>query len=62
MDFSPARLPEIEGAMFCFIAGSASALWAAALANHLDERAVDEALGIGEKKMEAAAELAFAGG
>ena len=60
--FPLARLPEIEGAMLCIFVGSASALWAAALACHLNERSVDEVLGIGEKKMETTAELSFTRG
>ena len=57
-----ARLSEVLGAVLEVIVRSAPATRVAALAGHLDERAVDEAVGIVEKKMEAAAEIAFASG
>jgi hypothetical protein len=57
-----ACLSEIERTMLEIIVGSASAARIAALTGHLDKRAVDETVSIVEKKMESAAEIAFASG
>ena len=55
-----AGLSEVLRTMLEIIARSAPTIRVAAPASHLDERAVDETVGIVEKKMETAAKIAFA--
>jgi hypothetical protein len=60
--FPIASLTEVERAMLELIVRSTPAASIAALASHLNERAVYEAFGLVEKEMKTAAELAFARG